>query len=417
VKTGLSITEVKGSSRAPYAYKVEMQYDDVDVVPRDYIQYLNFTTNPKKMFYARSKNEYPVSDDGLNIPRFLETRMEELFSKRGAVMRQGMLQSDIKYDSDNMPIPHDSDLMPPSLKVLDYWKALKKSPPVKAHAIARALQLLDANAILNSRVKTATTNVCNLDFPFIKDHSLPNPAASITSEYSIGILNHLFFTKLVDNKKLEIANMREYVDFVKILEAKFSRLSGTRKNRGNTDRLSNIKDFMMPFCKGSEGQTFELNNSSHINSIRPYARKLIERQGEHMRDALNILFKLFDRRHLYDGQFSFSEQLKRGGISALNAITEDARNVLIKYFTDCEEIYKNGLIQIYKIYKEHGKDGKPKEFKALRPNNRMIYRKDERNKNNENEEENENEEDYENLERALNRKRRRTRKRRTGFFF
>jgi len=364
VKAALEITEVKSTTRASYAYKVEINFDDVEVVPSDMMRYLDFSTNLRKMFYANSKDVSPVSDEGLSIPKYLESRMEDLFSKRG--LKQRVIEEDIKYNKDYMPIPHDSTIMPPSLKVLDYWKALKKSPAVKAHAVARALQLLDANAILNTRAGAATTNVCNLNFPLIKDRSLPDPSASITSEYSIAILNHLFYTKLAENKRPQISNREEYLKFVKILEAKFARLPPKNPEGALPDRtadgLSNIKDYMMSFCKGSGSgsKALEFTNANDIKRVRYYAQKLLERQQVHTRNALSILFKLFDRKHLYDGEFSFSDALERGGIGALNHVSEEARDMLIAYFTDCEEIYKNGLLEINRIMKESSAQGKPR---------------------------------------------------------
>jgi hypothetical protein len=74
---------------------------------------------------------------------------------------------------------------------------------------------------------------------------------------------------------------------------------------------------------------------------------LLNRQATHVRNSMTILFKLFNERAVRSGKFEISDYVQNGGMAAVNQLAEETRNMLVQYYGDCEQTYKDGLFVLY----------------------------------------------------------------------
>jgi len=62
---------------------------------------------------------------------------------------------------------------------------------------------------------------------------------------------------------------------------------------------------------------------------------------------MRLLFKLFDEASVRRGEFALSSYVERDGMEAIDKIAVEARNMLVEYYGDCEQRYKEGLFIMY----------------------------------------------------------------------
>jgi hypothetical protein len=301
-----------------------------------------------KTFLANSRSEEPSIqfDPNKKFSKELQKIFMNILEKRSTDYGD---YDDTKYTKDGMPVPYDSDRMEQEFKVKTYWDALRQDPPVKAHCVARALQLLNADAIYGTKSERATSHVCDIKFSLIQNRSLPDPTKSITSSAGISVLVNLFFDKLMAQTQA-IQDRVDYDEKVAVLQRHFGRVESEEGGAaaGGTE-VSAVKEYLPPFCDSGRGGTigeFEVRGRRDIDELRDRARALLNRQVKHIGRAVAIIFKLFDEGALKRNDFAFHPRIQTGGITAVNQVAKEARDLLIEYYSDCEDIYKDGLIYL-----------------------------------------------------------------------
>jgi hypothetical protein len=343
-------------------YKVKLLFDNYTNPSGLYLP----EKGDSETFYARNSMQVPTTKTGSHVPlnAYLEKVFTDIIAKR---YRDVDDDSGIQYDRrDQMPIPYDSDRMDPSLKVKEYWKALRQDPPVKAHCVARALQLLNADAIYNPKAERGTSHICNIQFSLIRNKSLPDPTDTITSSSGISALATLFFDKLIGQATPFIKDTRQYEKSMQDLRRHFMRARD--EDETNTivgGEAQTIKERLPPMCKAGDGKTvgsLEIASKSQVRQLREYTTRLLKRQEQHMGRALQLIFKLFDRAEINKGGFAFHPAIESGGIVAVNTVAREARNLLVEYYSDCEDIYKGGLFYLNGAIKEMGAEEQRKVF-------------------------------------------------------
>jgi hypothetical protein len=300
-----------------------------------------------KTFVATSSNEEPriQSDSYKTFRKELQKIFMNILEKRSTDYGD---YDDTKYTKDGMPVPYDSDRMEQEFKVKTYWDALRQDPPVKAHCVARALQLLNADAIYGTKSERATSHVCDIKFSLIQNRSLPDPTKSITSSAGISVLVNLFFDKLMAQTQA-IQDRVDYDEKVAVLRRHFGRVESEERGAAGGTEVSAVKEYLPPFCDSGRGGTigeFEVRGRRDIDELRDRARALLNRQVKHIGRAVAIIFKLFDEGALKRNDFAFHPRIQAGGITAVNQVAKEARDLLIEYYSDCEDIYKDGLIYL-----------------------------------------------------------------------
>ena len=77
------------------------------------------------------------------------------------------------------------------------------------------------------------------------------------------------------------------------------------------------------------------------------AQELIRQQKLHITRVMQIIFKLFNEKAVRAGNFEINDYILSNGIESLYKLAEEARNLLIDYYSNCEKTYTEGLMELY----------------------------------------------------------------------
>ena len=275
------------------------------------------------------------------------------------------VRGDLRYRQ-GMPEPYNSESMPAEFRIKDIWKALAKDPPIKPHCMARALQLLNLDAIKGNS-NGAFSRVCFTDkdkFALIGDGSLPTPGQNITSAVGVKALSMLFL-KAIDTSADRLKHEAQYIKF----KRQFEKYEDNFQKEGDTvpTNLTKVTDQVMPFCKDHQNERISLN-SNMTSQLRSKVNDLQYRQNQHVSNSMYILFKLFNEREIRAGRFELSDYVWQGGTDALQKIAIEAKDLLADYYTDCEKTYKDGLYILYNTVRPTTANpkGAPSEIKFIK---------------------------------------------------
>jgi hypothetical protein len=341
IEAGLVIKKTDDRS-----YNVGLDFNQVKVSPDYMRQMVDFTGfGAQKSFTANSDSAEPLNDKGERIPVYLQRRFDALLKPA----KSGEGRVGTRYTREGLPKPYVLPGVPAELRIEGLWNALIKSPPVKAHCVARALQLLSVAGIRGDATAPAFSNICNTRFQLVVDHSLPGLGKPIVEEYGIAAMASLFIDGLQNNMPL-VTNGPKYQEFLKRLNMTFYGF----KSLEETPQPSAIGDVidqpLSSLCVGQGPIQIEAARQSRIKRI---AMQLMSRQKQHYSSVMTLLYRLFDGNKVKAGAFEINPSIMAGGIEAVNSIATDARELLITYYSDCEETYKDGVILLQE--QERGK--------------------------------------------------------------
>ena len=337
IKAALEMKKGSDSITGKTTYSARINFDMVKVAPDYAGSMIDFAPTAFKVFTAPSDSADPVNDKGDKIPMYLQKRFDVLLKPA----KEGKVRSGAQYTRQGIPKPYTSEKIPPQLRIDGLWSALAKDPPVKAHCVARALQLLNVAAIKGSMSNTDFTSVCNTRFPYITDKSLPARGRPIVEEMGIAALANLFVDGLQNNIPL-ITDGPKYGEFLKKLRMSFygyESLSETPETRS----MSEIVDQPMPMCEGRNTITV---SGTLRSGLRSTAVKLLNRQAQHLRSVMALIYRLFNASKVKGGVFEIHPDIMAGGMDTVNRVATDARELLIQYYSDCEETYKDGVLLV-----------------------------------------------------------------------
>lgn len=311
-----------------------------------------------------SDTEVPKDGKGRTIPQFLQNTFERLL----AGLTGGQSTGGIEYDREGRPKPYDSTDMPDEYRVKSLWEALAKDPPLKPHCIARAVQLLNIAAIRDPGSGEAYSSICNTKFPYIVDKALPTPGQSVVTSESVKSLAMLFVDQVVGALP-KVTNTEQFKIFRERLKTSFQRYDSVEQMRANlpTEAAAltanarakdpaapeqNPLDFkyitekQMPFCEGNQDKKLKLEGAI-VGHLRTKVNELRRQQYNHISRAMQLMFRLFNEKAIRAGNFEINDYILANGMDALNKLAEDARTLLIEYYSNCEQTYKEGLAEIY----------------------------------------------------------------------
>jgi len=358
ISTDIIIDKRKKTNIEEQKYFVKIDFNNIETKPDFLKEELNtpyyeskdvsyFRGKEKEFETGPSDSSPPVSKDGKTIPIFLETAFKNLLSDDTTYeTRDGITKT-----RDGIPAPLDSPQIPPAMRIKELWKALAKDPPVRAHCVARALQLLNLGAIRGTETKEAFSSICRLKFPYAKDGTLPPAGQPITEEYGILSLAMLFVDKFVAGSP-QITQTNQYAEFRKKFKFFFERYEQAQYETLQTpEKLGDIDEKIMPgLCKGHTKDRIQVEGGT-LYELQAKARVLLDRQATHVRNSMGILFKLFNETAVRNGKFEISAYVQEGGMEAVNQLAEETRNMLVQYYGDCEQTYKDGLYVLYNKFK------------------------------------------------------------------
>jgi hypothetical protein len=320
-------------------YKIDIDFDEIDVQPKGLKSYIKIHALRNTIFSTGTNDSsMPRNKNGITIPEYLQKVFKNLFSENITNRSDSM-----SYDSQQRAIPYNSDNIPPEFKVKDLWKSIAQDPPIKPHCIARAIQLLNVSAIRDPNTREAYSSICRVKFPYIVDGSLPKPGQSILTEDGINALAMLYIDGFADNKVFP-TNTEEFTKFRARMKELFERYPNTEAIGEVPKTIREIKEKQLPICN-------ENNKKLHVtgaltNSLRAKVADLLYQQKIHIARVMHLMFKLFKEESIRQGNLEMSEYVIANGMDALNQLAEEARGVLIEYYSNCESTYKDGLMDI-----------------------------------------------------------------------
>jgi len=288
----------------------------------------------------------PTNSRGETIPMFIERAFKGLLEDTEEDVEGS--RAAIRYTREGFPEPLDSDKIPPEMRIREIWRALAKDPPVKAHCVARAMQLLNVAAIKGLTTNEGFSSMCNVKFAYATDGSLPPAGKPITESYGIQALSMLFVDNLQGGFP-KITATEQYKTFRKRFKLFFERYESGKRTENVTEpaSLSDVTEYVMPkICEGHTTDRIQLERDM-ISQLRSITSSLISQQESHLRSAMGILFELFDEGAVRAGRIEISKYVEQNGMVAVNQIAERARNLLADYYGNCENKYKEGLMLLY----------------------------------------------------------------------
>ena len=261
------------------------------------------------------------------------------------------------------------------LRLAKILQNLQNTKPY-GHCIARALQLLDTAPFPEQ--KEAVTHICKakfLEVPGVSEKGtstrysrsgIPEPGAELTTSPGMLALSQLFYdTIAIGTPKLDISqrpgpngksSLEQYVEFMRRMATHFgdNRKDGTTVERSNDDLkaagLKGIKNrrdqqFCREFAKDYPGgdMTIPIELAQKVYGV---VQHLFRIQLEHSARCGLIFKQLFDiqsDRGSGGVKIALHPQLLQKGLTEINRLNFIARDLLMKYYTRCEEEYMRGV--------------------------------------------------------------------------
>ena len=219
---------------------------------------------------------------------------------------------------------------------------LKKidSQPIKAHCIARALQLVSPKGLQKEFPQTIISSICESKFYSTKDRrfsqSLPAMDEKIVDAKGIFTLWQLFFDKVLPDMSPDMSDATR--EKYKIASAYLSKAFGNPSFMPLKEIPSKTASTL---CAGKRDKQLKVESKEAITALRSVVGKMIETQALHTAKVMLIFKKLF---LIQPGKpITLHPNVLEGGLPAVNAIGEEARAILVAYYANCEALYGSGV--------------------------------------------------------------------------
>jgi len=223
-----------------------------------------------------------------------------------------------------------------------------------SYCVARALQLLDANTLYSVKpVGEATSGICMPRFDVLIP-SVPEAGKSVKSVPGLRALDQLYSTNphVVSDKTVFDRVEPEYAEFISKLSGLFGRsvAPGAVKLSGMDAVIA--KD---PNCgPAAVKHILKLQDPKGIQAVLAIVKQLFGRQLGHTKKVMAFFSsRLFVLRKVRDpGTGTLRDwadihpRILQGGISELEQVSKEARQLLVEYYTGCEELYQKGVQEI-----------------------------------------------------------------------
>jgi len=231
------------------------------------------------------------------------------------------------------------------------------------HCIARALQLLQQLPVS----KEFVSNVCNVKFSEARSTQrtstgktviirpgLPSADSSLQDNAGLAMTELLFYDAIaVGSPKLLISDrpidgrkssLEQYIDFMRRMAALFGDDPNREVSAIRSSGLSGIKNKRDgEICKGTQA---EIRISPGVaGQVQTIVRDMFRIQYEHTKACGDIIRMLFDIKKDSNGRtsISLSERIIKLGFPEIERINHAARELLMKYYSNCEARYVQGM--------------------------------------------------------------------------
>lgn len=221
-------------------------------------------------------------------------------------------------------------------------EAFRKTVPVKAHCVSRALQLLSEKGLQTAFPKEIYSSICQTKF-MTNNQSLPPSGETVMKSYGMYALAQLFYDTLPDVAPAISAQTKEqYNKFLKQMKIVFEE---EQADKSSPKTLLDIKNKLPSGVCSKEAidHTLKIQNRDVIRQVRSYAIKMIQEQITHTANVMKVLKKLFLLPIESGKPLQIHPNVKKNGLEEVNKIAAEAREVLIDYYSKCEIMYRQGV--------------------------------------------------------------------------
>ena len=328
-------------------YKVSLNFFDTSVSPERAREQVSLPSEKSKTFTRLTERDPPRSEDGQIIPQFIEQIFKET-APNGSDTPLSSSDTAFTFDAKLQKYrPYDSSSIPPAFKVTNLWKAMTQNPPIKAHCVARASQLLSTDALHGIFKKEAFSSVCRLKFGYQLNQSLPTPKRSITTSAGIAALASLFVDTLHDGSPKLTSDKDKWFKFRQNMKNIFE-LYRLDADSEPPERFDDIKQATFEKCDTVEDKRIAISRELAYN-LRGITQDLLNQQRNHVEKVFTLIFQLFDENELQNKKrLVFNDQLYAMGMERVKEISDSAIALLTDYYKNCELTYQNGVAMIYK---------------------------------------------------------------------
>jgi hypothetical protein len=224
--------------------------------------------------------------------------------------------------------------------------AFTRTTPPKAHCIARALQLVSESGLQSQFPKEIYSHICKTKF-MADTRSLPPSGDKITKEDGIYALAQLFYDTLKEaTPAISQATQEQYKSFLTKMKFIYEESKNSKVSFNNLKQnpLGTIVNKLPAAACGKDtlDKSYKITNANLIRLVRNNVRQMIEYQINHTANASRILRKLFLLPLESGKPLQIHPNVLKGGMDEVNSIAEEARNLLVDYYSQCEVLYRSG---------------------------------------------------------------------------
>jgi hypothetical protein len=223
--------------------------------------------------------------------------------------------------------------------------AFTRAMPPKAHCIARALQLVSDSGLQSQFPKEIYSHLCKTKF-LVDTRSLPPAGERVTKEDGIYALAQLFYDTLKEaTPTISQATQEQYQSFITKMKFVFEEAKDTKYSvAGRKNPLDDVVNKLpSAICdKTLLDKTLKTTNRELIRQLRDNVRKMVVYQINHTANVVKILKKLFLLPIESGKSLQIHPRVLKYGMEEVNSLAEEARNLLVEYYSQCEILYRSG---------------------------------------------------------------------------
>jgi hypothetical protein len=241
------------------------------------------------------------------------------------------------------------------LKVEKMINSLSTRRPL-GHCIARALQLLKTEPLAN---QPGISQICSLAFDDKGTKTnrigLPKSDEELSEHPGLFALANLFYdTIMIGSPNLVIGKntvngqpttFQEYVAFMTTLSNQYAmgdKLTPEEMENKGLSGIINKRDGKV--CTSADEIPLSLETTTEVHKI---VKSMFDKQVKHAEDCnriINMLFTITKNPTTKKPiMFKLNDNLISKGFPELERINREARKILVEYYTDCENKYREGM--------------------------------------------------------------------------
>lgn len=223
--------------------------------------------------------------------------------------------------------------------------AFTRAMPPKAHCIARALQLVSDSGLQSQFPKEIYSHLCKTKF-MVETRSLPPAGERVTKEDGIYALAQLFYDTLKEaTPTISQSTQEQYKAFITKMKFVFEEAKDVKYDiTGRRNPLDDVVNKVpSAVCdKTLLDKTLKTGNRETIRQLRDTVRKMVMYQINHTANVVKILKKLFLLPIDSGKSLQIHPRVLKYGMEEVNSLAEEARNLLVEYYSQCEIMYRSG---------------------------------------------------------------------------